>query len=511
MTDHSPLVLGLDCSTSACKAILWDEHGQAVATGSQALSLSTPRAGWHEQNADDWWQATVLAIRQAVAQVDARRVSALAIAHQRETFVPLDENHQPLCSAILWMDERAGDQLGHLEKAFGREEFHLLTGKRLSMNLTLVKIAWLKEHQSQLFAKTKTYADVHAYLMHKLTGSFVTGWGCADPTGMFDLQTRDWCAPLLEEVGIRCEQLPTLAAPGTIIGRVSASTAQTCGLPKGLPVAAGIGDGQASSLGVNITAPGEASLSLGTSVISGTAIDHYVYSPAFRTMTGGIQGSYLLETVLLGGTYTLTWFLEKMAAQPGKSNAEVRAYYEQAAAQIPAGSQGLVVLPYWNSVLGPYWDPATSGVILGWRGIHQLAHLYRAILEGIAFEQHLGTLGVEEALGQPVKRYIAMGGGANSSLWRQIIADVTGKPVFRAETSEATALGAGILAASAAGLFATTQEAAQSMSRIHPQPEEPRADQHAIYQRFFEEVYRPIYPALKQSLNRLSDLADRQD
>ena len=203
MTDCSPLLLGLDCSTSASKAIVFDLMGNEVARGSQPLALSTPRPGWHEQPAGDWWQSTVLAIRQAVTQVDTNCVRALAIAHQRETFVPLDEHDEPLCDGILWMDERAGDQLAALEKAFGREEFHRLTGKRLSMNLTLTKIAWLHQHRPEIFSKTRKYTDVHAYLVQKLTGEFATGWGCADPTGMFDLQTRDWCAPLLDEVGIQ--------------------------------------------------------------------------------------------------------------------------------------------------------------------------------------------------------------------------------------------------------------------------------------------------------------------
>jgi sugar (pentulose or hexulose) kinase len=467
-----------------------------------------PQPTWHEQPAESWWMSTVQAIRQAVGQIDNRQLKAVCIAHQRETFVPVDERGQPLTNGILWMDERARELLPGLEQAFGQENFHRLTGKRLSGNLTIAKIAWLKENRPDIFARTRKYLDVHSFLVHRLTGLYRTGWGCADPTGMFDMQNSCWAEGLLGQVGIRLDQLPEVYPPGTVVGTVTPSAAQACGLPAGLPVVAGIGDGQASGLGVNITSPGEAYLSLGTSVISGTYSAQYVYNPAFRTMTSGIPGAYLLETALLGGGYTLAWFMEKIAGQPGQDVAKLQGFYDQAARAVPPGSAGLVVVPYWNGVLGPYWDPAASGIIAGWRGIHQLPHLYRAILEGLAFEQHLGTLGVEKALGRSVQRYIAIGGGAQSDLWCQIIADITNKPVFRAANAEAAALGAGILAATAAGCYPDVRQAAQAMARLLPQPTEPDASRHAFYNRLFEEVYRPLFPALQLYLDRLAALSN---
>jgi sugar (pentulose or hexulose) kinase len=508
MSNLSPLILSLDSSTSACKAVVWDYHGNAIAQGYSSLSLITPQPTWHEQSAESWWISTVEAIRQAVSQIDAGRLKALCIAHQRETFVPVDERGEPLTNGIVWMDERARELLPGLEQAFGQQDFHRLTGKRLSVNLTIAKIAWLKEYRPDIFARTCKYLDVHSFLVHRLTGLYGTGWGCADPTGMFDIQNNCWAETLLNEVGVRLDQLPDVYPPGTIVGTVASSAAEACGLPIGLPVAVGIGDGQASGLGVNITDPGDAYLSLGTSVISGTYSEQYIFNPAFRTMTSGIPGSYLLETVLLGGGYTVNWFMEKIANQPGKDVTQLHDLYDQAASEIPPGSAGLVVVPYWNSVLGPYWDPSASGIILGLRGIHQRAHIYRAILEGIAFEQQLNTMSVEKALGQSVKRYIAIGGGAQSDLWCQIIADITNKPVFRAATADAAALGAGILAATATGYYANAHQAAQEMSHILPQPVEPDPIRHDFYNKLFEEVYRPLFPALQLYLNRLASLSN---
>ena len=203
---------------------------------------------------------------------------------------------------------------------------------------------------------------MHAFLVHRLTGSYRTGWGSADPTGLFDIQNNCWAESLLDQIDIRLDQLPEVYPPGTIIGSLIPAAAEACGLPVGLPVVAGIGDGQASGLGVNITSPGDAYLSMGTSVISGTFSDQYIFDPAFRTMTGGVPGSYLLETVQLGGGYTVAWFMEKIAGQPGHDVARLQDFYDQAASAVPPGSAGLVVVPYWNSVLGPYWDPWFSSI-----------------------------------------------------------------------------------------------------------------------------------------------------
>lgn len=205
MKDGSPLVVGLDCSTTACKAIVWDSHGRSIARGSSHLALLSPQPAWHEQPAESWWVSTTHAIRKAVSQVDDRRLKALCIAHQRETFVPLDEHDRPLINGILWMDERAREFLPTLEQVLGQDKFHRLTGKRLSVNLTIAKIAWLKEHRPDVFAQTRKYLDVHGFLVHRLTGFYRTGWGCADPTGLFDIQNNCWAESLLDQVDIRLD------------------------------------------------------------------------------------------------------------------------------------------------------------------------------------------------------------------------------------------------------------------------------------------------------------------
>ncbi|MBN1313610.1 MAG: xylulose kinase [Anaerolineae bacterium] len=502
------LVISLDCSTTSCKAIVWDQCGNNLAEGRAGLPMLQPRPAWHEQPAESWWQAASQAICQAATQISASRLAALCITHQRETFVAVDEKGRPLHNAILWMDERARPLLDDLTALYDAERFHRITGKPLSGNLTVTKLAWLRRHEPQIFNDAFMFLDVQGYLVRCLTGHFRTSWGSADPMGLFDMYTNKWSEQIIEGIGVRRDQLPEAILPGAVLGRVAGEPAEACQLPAGIPVIAGLGDGQSAGLGINITRPGECYLSLGTSIVSGTFSEEFLTSQAFRTMVGGVPGTYLFETVLLGGAYTVKWFVDNFTDQAQHTTdpeMPVEAGLEADARQVPPGSQGLMLVPYWNSAMNPYWDAAASGIMVGWKGSHSRPHVYRAILEGTAFEQRLHTTGVEQALGQPIERYIAVGGGARSDLWCQIIADVTGKPVYRTQTREAAALGAGILAA-AAVLFPSVLHAARAMVHIEPAAFTPDPERHRYYSRLYQDVYVHLFPALQTYLHRLTEI-----
>jgi xylulokinase len=313
---------------------------------------------------------------------------------------------------------------------------------------------------------------------------------------------------------VRPDQLPELFPPGTILGEVTHDAAKACGLPAGIPVVAGLGDGQSTGLGINISASGACYLSLGTSIVSGTYSEVYLTSRAFRTMTGGVPGTYLFETVLLSGVNTVEWFVDNfhMSGEgPEDATSAARAELEAAAGQVPSGAGGLMALPYWGSAMNPYWDAAASGVVVGWTDHHQRQHVYRAILEGVAFEQRLHTAGVERSLRHPIQRYVVVGGGARSDLWCQIIADVTGRMVHRTRSPEAAALGAGIQAASAVGLFPSVRHAAQAMVHMDRVFFRPDTARHRYYSQLYDEVYVHLFPVLQTYLNRLTELSNDHD
>ena len=311
-----------------------------------------------------------------------------------------------------------------------------------------------RRRAAELSKRRLRVLDVHGFLAWRLTGRFATSLASADPLGLVDMQARSWSDELLALAGLDRSSVPELLEPGAVIGVVSDAAARHCGITPGLPVVAGAGDGQAAGLGAGIVGPERAYLNLGTAIVSGVLTAKYDVDAAFRTLYAATPGSYFLETDLKGGTFTLNWLAEKWlrAGDVDKALAEL----ESRAASLPPGADGLMLVPYWNAVMNPYWDDDATGIVVGWHGAHEPAHLYRAILEGIAFEQRLHTSGVEQASGQTIREFVVMGGGSKSALWRRILADTLGKRIVSAANPEATALGAGIWRRSAPGYTPTS-------------------------------------------------------
>jgi len=499
------LVLAIDCSTTATKAVVWDMQGRAVSMGRAAFPLATPQPGWGEQDPVDWWTATVEAIGKACGRIDVSRLAAISITHQRETFVCLDEMGHALRPAMLWLDTRATEEV----RRHGSDAVHRTTGKPPNTATSWYKMLWLREHEPRTLYSTVRVADVHSYLVNRLTGEWATSWGSADPLGVLDLETFTLDRGLIDALGLPFDAFPAVHAPGTVLGTLRPDVAELLGLTTGLPVVAGLGDGQAAGLGVGITRPGEAYLNLGTGIVSGTFSDVYRTDRAFRTMSGGVPGTWLIETFYGGGTFNVTWFTERFSgigAQPFGLDLSAERILEAAAADLPAGAEGLLALPYLTGVLTPYWDSNARGVLFGLGPHHGKAHIYRAILEGLALEQRLSTTGAEAAMGTRTDRFRLMGGGTRSRLWCQIVADVLERPVEIAQEAEATCLGAGMLAAAGAGLFPTIQAASDAMS-LGGQVYNPDAKQSAHYSQLYG-VYKDIYPALRDTFARLKEVVD---
>ena len=496
------LVIGIDCSTTAAKAVVWDMKGNAVAVGRRTYGLNHVRSGWVEQHAPDWWEATSGALAEAAAKAGGDRIAGIGITHQRETFVCLDAADQPIRPAITWMDVRATAEVAE----HGTAEVHRLTGKPPNPTPAWYKLLWLRKHEPDAIARTAHVVDVAGYLIHKLTGEWATSWSCADPLGLVDLQRFDYDDGLLAAVGLDRAKVSTLLPPGAIAGGLLADVARQVGLSAGIPIVAGAGDGQSAGLGCNVTRPGRAYLNLGTGTVSGVYADTYSHEMAYRTMGGPVPGTYILETFIGGGTQNVVWFAEQIglpegqAAVQGKSPEQI---LEDAAAGIPPGAGGLLCLPYWTGAMTPYWDGHARGAFVGLSGVHGKAHMYRAVLEGMAFEQRFLTEGVEKATRQPIDEILMLGGGSRSPLWCQIIADVLGRSVKLVREQESTALGAGIHAAAAVGLYPDLRSAADAMTGIE-KSYAPDAAMHARYAPVFE-AYRGIYPGLKTTFRQLAE------
>lgn len=494
-------VIGIDCSTTAAKAVVWDAAGTAVAQAKAGFELVQQRPGWGEQNAEDWWTATVTAVRRAVQAVDGSRIAAICIAHQRETFACLDDRGHPLRPAMLWLDARAVAQV----ETRGTADVHRITGKPPNPTPAWYKLLWLAEHEPETLQRTAKVVDVQGFLVHRLTGLWTTSWASADPLGLVDMATFDYHDGLIADVGLGRSQLCSLQAPGAVLGTVTEDVLERLGLPDRLPVIAGVGDGQAAQLGAGITAAGRAYLNLGTGVVSGTYSETYSYGKEYRTLAAAAPGGYTLETFIGGGTHNLNWFVQKFSGVDTRAlglELSPEQVLETAAAQLPPGAQGLLALPYWTGALTPYWDHHARGVLLGLTGAHGKSHVYRALLESIAYEQRLLTSGAERVLEKPIEEVVALGGGSRSAVWCQILADVMQREVSVAREPESTSLGAGMIAATAVGLHGSLAEAAAAMSgttgRFVPNPAHT-----SKYDELFA-VYRDIYPSLRELFPRLA-------
>ncbi|MPY78037.1 MAG: carbohydrate kinase [Actinophytocola sp.] len=505
MSPTFSVIIGVDCSTTGSKAVAFTPDGSAIAESRRGFSRSTPYPGWQEQHPDDWWHATTQALSELVTTLGEQGAEpvALGLTHQRETFVCLDEHDQPVRPAILWLDTRARAQIDRL----GSAEVHELSGKPPSTTPSLYKLAWVAEHEPEVIDRTALVLDVHGYLVRRLTGARATSWACADPLSLLDMRTFSWSPRLLAMAGLAEEQLPVLTAPGTVIGRVSKDAAEATGLPTDLPVVAGAGDGQCAGLGAAVLDQHHAYLNLGTGLTLGTHAADYVHSRAFRTLASPIAGAYTIEALLSSGVLSIAWVRDLLAASDGTPMPEDE--FSALATSAAPGADGLLYLPYLTSAESPHWDAAARGCFIGMTDSHSRAEICRAVLEGLAYEERLTLELLEDATGQQVERLVVMGGASRSDALTQLLADVLERPIAISAEPETTALGAAMLAASAAGIDGVSDltEIATRMSRVSA-VREPDTAAHQRYRDTFA-VYRDVYPALKPVFPRLSALRSR--
>jgi sugar (pentulose or hexulose) kinase len=492
---NDALVIGLDSSTTATKAIAFDRGGKIAAQAREPIPLAAPLPDRYEQDPRDWWASARAALKKVAGAVDPGRIAAVAVSNQRETFVPLDGSGNPVRPAIIWLDERCRSEVGEFSRKIGAARIHRITGKPPDYAPVVYRLAWMKRHEPDLFAETRMFSDVHSYLAHRLAGAYAASWASADPSGMFDVRRKRWSAVVLRALELDETRLPALCPPGAVIGSISAEAAASTGLAERTPVIAGGGDGQAAGLGANALDPRRAYFNLGTAAVCGVYGTDYRTDRAYRTMCSCSDSGYYYECSLRAGTFSVDWLIRNVLGVDPADEPGVYGDLEKSAEAIPAGSGGLFYLPYICGAMNPYWDMNARGAFVGLSSSHNRGHMYRSILEGIAFEQSFALRAVEKAIGRQVDDLMAIGGGAAVDVWCRIVADVTGKNVRRPETTEASGLGAGIAAAVGAGWYPGFREAAAGMTGVRD-TFRPDPENHARYQKL-SAVYVKIYPGLR--------------
>ncbi|MGO1582835.1 MAG: xylulokinase, partial [Actinomycetaceae bacterium] len=358
---------------------------------------------------------------------------------------------------------------------------------------------WLKENEPEVFERAHKVVDVHAYLVHAMTGRWVSSHASADTLALFDIEALDYSDKLLDLAGVTREQMAELAAPGEVVGELDLEVAQHWGLKHTVPVVAGLGDGQGSGLGTAAIDPDVAYVNIGTSIVAGVHSADYRYGREYRTLAAGLAGQYVLEIVQNSGSVLANWFRSELGdpALDGKPDTAL----EAAAAKVPIGAEGLLTLPYWNAVQSPWWNPVAGGAMVGFGGTHTRAHMYRSVLEGTAYELRQNLAGMQRGTGTELKELRATGGGSRSDLWTQILADATGLPIVASGIDEVSAQGAAVLAMAHTGVHGDVAATARAMASTGhvTEPDAARGEEYARW----GDVQASLYPALEPVYERI--------
>ncbi|MCX6044091.1 MAG: xylulokinase [Chloroflexi bacterium] len=495
-------LLGLDVSTTATKALLIDEKGKVVAVAATEYNFETPQPLWSEQDPALWWDGAVRSIRAVIraAGIDAAQIAAVGLTGQMHGLVLLDATGTVLRPAILWNDQRTASQCDEIRMRLGRANLIQLTGNDALTGFTAPKILWVRQYEPAIYQRIRHLLLPKDYLRYRLSGMLAMDKADSAGTLLFDLHKRDWSTEVLASLEIPTAWLPPTFEGPQITGLISADAAQATGLQKGTPIMAGGGDQAAQAVGVGAVQAGIVALTLGTSGVVFGTVDQPVFDQAGRlhAFCHAVPRRWHLMGVMLSAAGSLRWYRDTLA--PGATYDALLA----PAANIPAGCEGLLFLPYLTGERTPHPDPLARGAFVGLTVRHTLPHMTRAVLEGVGFGLRDSFELMKQIGLSPIQQVRISGGGARSGLWRQILADLLGNELVTVNTDEGAAYGAALLAGVGIGVWSDVDAACAHVLQITgtTKPDPARA---AHYNTVYEQ-YQQLYPALRASFANLATL-----
>jgi len=502
------LLLGIDIGTSGTKVIAIDEKGALVATASRQYALSTPKPLWAEQNPLDWWDATSACCREIVQQVGAENISGIGLSGQMHGLVMLDENGANLRPAILWCDGRTQQQCDYITQTVGKDVLVEETCNPVLAGFTAPKIIWVRDNEPHLYERAQMFLLPKDYVRFRLSGTFATEVSDASGTSLLNVPNRRWSDRVLDALQIDRAKLPRVYESHEVSATVSQTGSEATGLRVGTPIVGGGGDQAAGAVGNGIVQSGVISVALGTSGVVFAFADTPSVDPALRvhTFCHAVPNKWHIMGVMLSAGGSLRWFRDTLG-RPEKRVAELMQVdpYEliaREAATVAPGSEGLIFLPYLSGERTPHPDPLARGAWVGLTLRHTKAHMARAVMEGVAFGLR-DSLEIMRSLNVSIGNVRVNGGGARSDVWRQIQADVFDFPLSTIGVDEGPALGAALLAGVGAGVYDSIEEACSHVVKVVGSTPVIRENAEA-YARYYE-IYRGLYPALKDSFAALGN------
>ena len=506
-------LLGIDVGTTGAKALVIGHDGRVVASATTEYPMFTSQPLWAEQNPADWWAATVASIQQVLAQSGLRpeQVAGVGLTGQMHGLVLLDAQGQVLRPCIMWNDQRTAAQCAAITRQVGAAQVLQLTGNPVLPGLTAPKIAWVREHEPEVYCRVAKVLLPKDYVRYRLTGDYFGEVSDASGTSLFDVGRRRWSDEMLNALEVPRQWLPEVTESPVVSAWVSASAAERTGLLVGTPVVGGGGDQAAQAVGTGIVAEGTVSATIGTSGVVFAASELYRVEPQGRlhAFCHAVPGMWHLMGVMLSAGGSFRWYRDALGdLEKARADETGRDPYDlltEAAGQVPAGCEGLMFLPYLSGERTPYPDPNARGVFFGLTLRHGKAHLTRAVLEGVTYGLR-DSLELMRDLGLPVQQVRASGGGARSPLWRQILADLFGTEIVTVNGTEGAAYGAALLAAVGAGIYNSVPEACQAAIRLVDRTDPgPAMDVYADYY----PRYRGLYPALAPEFEAIAAVVSR--
>jgi len=510
--DH---VLAIDNGTQSVRALLFDLGGSLIAKSRVELEpYVSDHPGWAEQDPEYYWRSLCEACQElwTISPVPRDAVAGVALTTQRATVINVDGSGTPLRPAIVWLDQRRAEGMRPVGGLWGLAFLLVRMRETTAYFMAEAESNWIRTQQPEIWGRTAKLLFLSGFLTHRLVGRYVDSVGCQVGYVPFDYKRLRWASPgdwKWDALGIEPEMLPELLPPGAVLGEITPSAAEQTGIPAGLPVIAAAADKACEVLGAGCLSPDVACLSYGTTATINTTRDKYVEQvPFLPPYPAALPGAYTLEIQIYRGYWMVSWFKREFGLREvriaSERNIEPEQLFDELVNDVPPGSMGLVLQPYWSpGVKVP--GPEAKGAIVGFGDVHTRSHIYRAILEGLAYALREGGERTEKRSGVRLTELRVAGGGSQSNAAMQITADVFGLPASRPHVYEASGLGAAIDAAVGLGLHPDFPTAVREMTHLGD-TFDPDPGVHEIYEGLYRQVYRRMYGRLKPLYERIRQI-----
>ena len=499
----------IDIGTQSTRTLLFDTRGDVLAKTSYEYGLDTPQPGWAQQDANVWWKAVIVTVRDVLDQsgVEPTNIACVAVDAQMHAAIPIDQRGEVLVPAVqLWCDKRSAEIINTFESIHVPADIFPLAGNRPTTAWQGFKTKWIQQHQPEIYAKAWKIVTASTFIVYRLTGELAISYAEASGTYCMDSHREAWSDNLIGMLGIDSDRLPQIAPATSVAGYVTPEIASLTGLQHGTPVAVGAADFLAAALSAGMTKPGDAADISGTSCLMAVVSQEALMDPRLMNLHHEIDGWASYGVVETGGG-ALRWFRDQFcyadeltAERMGRNVFEIMV---EGAGRISPGSDGVLFFPYLlgERLLG---SPYSRGVFFGLHQRTDRSTMIRAILEGITFELRR-TLEIVEQAGIKVDRIRATGGGAQSDIWNQIRADIYNKPVVTLSGEDGSVLGAAILAGLAVGIWPDASEACDHLTHVNKvfQPDLVNLGRYAMLYEEFNVLHDAFIPTFERLHHRL--------